>query len=249
MSNKIHLVMPMAGEGSRFYKNGYKIPKPLIEINGFPFFYWAALSITKFVEVQNLIFVVLRKHIDEFGIDKCILRYFPDAVIEIVPYVLNGPVLTCLEGIKNINDELPVLFNDCDHMFLCSQLYEYLTHGQDPIDGGLVTFSSDMPQYSYIRYGLDNEIIGTVEKQVVSGQAICGAYYFKNAAQFKEMSELYLDNCEYQEYFVSGVYNIMCEKNCIIKSFLCDQHVEFGTPLEYENAKNADIFTKFKRGI
>lgn len=30
--------MPMAGAGSRFYKNGYTLPKPLIEIAGKPFF-------------------------------------------------------------------------------------------------------------------------------------------------------------------------------------------------------------------
>ncbi len=31
---KIHLIMPMGGAGSRFYKNGYIQPKPLIEIKG-----------------------------------------------------------------------------------------------------------------------------------------------------------------------------------------------------------------------
>lgn len=37
MSKGIHLVMPMAGSGSRFYNQGYSIPKPLIEIKGRPF--------------------------------------------------------------------------------------------------------------------------------------------------------------------------------------------------------------------
>lgn len=38
MSTGIHLVMPMAGSGSRFYNQGYNIPKPLIEIKEKPFF-------------------------------------------------------------------------------------------------------------------------------------------------------------------------------------------------------------------
>ena len=29
---KLHLVMPMAGRGSRFFENGFVMPKPLIEI-------------------------------------------------------------------------------------------------------------------------------------------------------------------------------------------------------------------------
>ena len=41
--NKIHLIMPMGGAGSRFFKNGFVMPKPLIEINGYPFLYWATL--------------------------------------------------------------------------------------------------------------------------------------------------------------------------------------------------------------
>ena len=43
--SKLHLILPMAGRGSRFFKNGFVCPKPLIEINGKPFFYWAARSV------------------------------------------------------------------------------------------------------------------------------------------------------------------------------------------------------------
>ena len=42
---KLHLILPMAGRGSRFFENGFVCPKPLIEIAGKPFFYWAARSI------------------------------------------------------------------------------------------------------------------------------------------------------------------------------------------------------------
>ena len=62
--NKIHLIMPMGGAGSRFFKNGFVMPKPLIEINGYPFLYWATLSISKFVDVKDITFVVLKKWID-----------------------------------------------------------------------------------------------------------------------------------------------------------------------------------------
>ena len=48
--SKLHLILPMAGRGSRFFKNGFVCPKPLIEINGKPFFYWAARSVEKFVD-------------------------------------------------------------------------------------------------------------------------------------------------------------------------------------------------------
>lgn len=40
-------------------------------------------------------------------IDEEIKKYFPEAQIEIIPEVLNGAVLTCIEGIKNIDNNYP----------------------------------------------------------------------------------------------------------------------------------------------
>jgi len=34
----LHIIMPMAGEGSRFVKEGWTTPKPLIELKGIPLF-------------------------------------------------------------------------------------------------------------------------------------------------------------------------------------------------------------------
>ena len=69
----------MAGRGSRFFKNGFVCPKPLIEINGKPFFYWAARSVEKFVDCADLTFVVLEEHIRDFAIDEKIKAYWPAA--------------------------------------------------------------------------------------------------------------------------------------------------------------------------
>ena len=60
--------MPMAGRGSRFFENGFVMPKPLIEINGRPFFYWATQSIAKFVDCADITFVVLEEHIRDHAI-------------------------------------------------------------------------------------------------------------------------------------------------------------------------------------
>ena len=32
----MNILIPMAGAGSRFKENGYKLPKPLIDVNGKP---------------------------------------------------------------------------------------------------------------------------------------------------------------------------------------------------------------------
>lgn len=233
----------MGGAGSRFYKNGYMLPKPLIELNTKPFFYWATMSIKKFIDIKDLSFVILQQHIDDFKLDMVIKEYFPDALISVIPEVLPGPVFTALHGVAGIDDDNPIIFNDCDHMFKCSSLIEKLSTNSLTEDGALLTFESNEPQFSYVKYDGD-KIIGTVEKQVVSKHAICGAYIFKTAALFKQMASEYIKDCPYSECFMSGVYNIMCDKGLIIKNYCLDYHVEYGTPKEYELAKESKYFAE-----
>lgn len=262
---KLHLIMPMGGGGTRFGNVGYESPKPLIDLHGKPFFYYATKSITDYVDVESLTFVVLQNHVDRFEIDKRILDFFPEAHIEIIPEVLPGAVLTCMAGVKNIPDGEAVLFNDCDHAFTCTKFTEYIgvesENGADDIginggnggalvctdellDGALLTFESDEDKFSYASFDENGYVTRTVEKQAISSDAICGAYYFKDKNTFVSSAEEYLTKCEYKEFFMSGVYNVMCDHDMKIKTFRTDEHISFGTPDEYEdvlrNYKNAD---------
>lgn len=57
------------------------------------------------------------------------------------------------------------------------------------------------------------------------------------------MAEVYTQNCPYNECYMSGLYNVMCENGLIVKDYLLDYHVEFGTPEEYEKAKGSQYFS------
>lgn len=235
--------MPMGGKGSRFANYGANFPKPLLEINGKPFFYWSTQSIVKFIEVEDIIFVVLQEHVERYEIDIKIRQYYPQAKIHMIPDVLNGAVLTCLEGIKEVHDDLPVLFNDCDHIFRSRAFEDFCEKGfQKNIDGALLTFWSDENKYSFLRLDEHDNVLETVEKKVISNSAICGCYYFSDKNLFQEAANIYLEHCNYQEYFVSGLYNVMAIRNKIIKPFPTDFHIPFGVPEEYEEAKNSDHF-------
>ena len=238
----INLIIPMAGGGTRFKKEGIEMPKPLIDLNGKPFFLWAAQSIVKFLKVEKLIFIVLREHVEKHKIDKKILEYYPEAQLKVIDKVLNGAVLTCLEGVELIDNDNPILFNDCDHAFLSDSFYKYcLKKDFTNIDGALLTFTSSNEKYSYISFDKKNNVIETKEKKVISNQAICGAYYFRNKEIFKISANEYLHNCSYEEYFMSGIYNIMIKNKMKIKSFSTDLHISFGTPVEYEESKKYDL--------
>lgn len=235
----VHYIMPMAGRGSRFSNQGFDFPKPLIEIYGKPFFHWSTQSIRKFVEISSLDFVVLQEHVDNYGIDSKIKSFFPEARIHILPDVTEGAVITSLKGIADITDDEPVLFNDCDHLFKASSFNEFCKMGDfSETDGILLTFKSDEPKYSFVGKDSLGNVTRTVEKEAISDEAICGCYYFKNKAVFEKAAEEYLHKCNYNEFFMSGVYNVMLEHGLSIKSMMTDFHVPFGVPEEYEEAKN-----------
>lgn len=246
-----HLVMPMGGEGSRFFKEGIIQPKPLIELRGNPFFYWAVKSVMQNVDVSDITFAVLRKHIEEHSIDTVIKSFFPEAEIVEIDHVLPGPVHTCLRAVDHI-EEGPVIFNDCDHMFKCGELPGVLSEmesSHDNVSGALLTFESDRPQYSYVSFDADGSVSGTVEKKVVSHSAICGAYCFSSAALYKDVAEEYINSCDEKELYMSGLYNVMIKRGLRIKSIPIDYHCEFGTPKEYEEASGDHANDEIERAF
>lgn len=234
MKTQMHLVMPMGGRGYRFFKDGFVVPKPLIMLNDKPFLYWSTQSVIKFVDVKDITFVILKEHIDSFHIDTEIRKYYPEANIVVIPRVLEGAVLTCMEGISAIQDDCPILFNDCDHMFVSEEFNSFCNSGEfDSLDGAVLTFESDEPKYSFLKYDDSGNVAFTVEKTAVSTHAICGAYFFRNKKFFVESAEKYLEECNYDEFFVSGLYNIMIREGYTVKGFQTDIHIPFGIPEEF----------------
>lgn len=233
-----NLIIPMAGAGDRFLKNGFACPKPLLELRGRPFFWWAVESFYDRDLVDSLGFVVLRDHVLRFSIDRVIRSFYPEARIRVLDRVLPGAVLTCLEGAEDLGEGESVLFNDCDHFFRSPALAEFLASG-DPADGALLTFESSRPLYSFLDYDEAGFVTRTVEKEAISTHAICGAYYFRSKKLFREAAERYLDHCSYSEYFMSGVYNELISRGGRVKGIPTRLHISFGTPEEYLEAQTA----------
>ena len=77
----LHVIMPMAGEGSRFLKEGWTTPKPLIELKGLPLFKRAIGSVGIDGVPMKYSFIVRQEHIDKYHIDEQIKNILPQANI------------------------------------------------------------------------------------------------------------------------------------------------------------------------
>jgi dTDP-glucose pyrophosphorylase len=237
----IALVMPMAGEGTRFQRIGMDTPKPLVELWGRPFFWWSAESVLRSVRVRELLFVVLADHVERFGMDGAIRAFYPEARIIVIPEVTSGAAETAAIGAAAIETRGPFALNDCDHAFHTEGLRAIVDRLNGPREGALLAFRSESPAYSYVRFDGEGRVAGTAEKRVVSHLAIAGCYLFADPQTFLERFATYRKTCAYDELFISGVYNVIVEAGGEV---LCEElarHVSFGTPDEYGKVARDDL--------
>ena len=229
----VALVMPMAGQGSRFARAGRPEPKPLIEIAGRPAFWWAAESVRRAVPVRELVFVVLEEHEREFAIGHAIRDRYPEARVVTVPALTRGAADSAAIGVAAIGSEGPIAINDCDHAFVAGDALRELTAAlMNGAAGGLVGFRATSPAYSYVALDADGLVTGTVEKRVVGEFAIAGCYLFDSAKTYGEALVRYRDECRYPELYVSGIYNVLLRDGCRVEFRALADHMPFGTPEE-----------------
>lgn len=235
------LIMPMAGRGSRFAGAPDARPKPLIELWGKPFFWWAAESARRAFAPVEMIFVVLEEHVGRFAIDKAIRGFYPQSRLVVLPDVTSGAAETAVRGAAAATSDGPILVNDCDHAFSFSgggKLLAELARGQA---GALLSFQSSNPGYSYVRLDKAGKVEGTVEKQVVGTDAIAGCYLFEGRDTFVAAYGRYRRSCTYDETYVSGIYNELLDDGGRIGLGRLDHHIPFGTPAEYAAAVAAGL--------
>ena len=235
----LHIIMPMAGEGSRFLKEGWTTPKPLIMLNGKTLFEHAISSIAAPDIELKYSFIVRQEHIDQYRIDKQIRAILPKANVFSVLKTTRGAVETCLVAESALADEDGVIVMDCDLEFRSKAFLELLTENlslplSEAEGGALVSFESNEPRYSYAEVGTDGFVKRTAEKEVISCHALCGAYFFSTGKKFKQIAHRLLGEPEFKkpEYYVSLLYNYLLEDGEKVQLATMEEYYSYGTPEE-----------------
>ncbi len=233
----LHIIMPMAGEGSRFRNAGWTTPKPLIELAGKPLFVRAIESVRVDDAPMQYSLIVRQEHIDEYGIDKGIREILPDAMIYSVEKTTRGAVETCLMAEVGIADDDAVVVMDCDLEFRSEayrRIIEEALNNEDATGGALVSFDSNEPKYSYAELDENGNVIRTAEKEVISNHALCGAYFFASGKEFKEVAHRLLNEPVMlkPEFYVSLLYNYLLAKGDTVKLATMEDYRSYGTPEE-----------------
>ena len=235
----LHIIMPMAGEGTRFSKAGWTTPKPLIELRGVPLFRRAIDSVAIEGVEMKYSFIVRQEHIDKQHIDKLIKEIQPDANVFSVLKTTRGAVETCLVAESAIDDEDAVVVMDCDLEFRSKRYNELVANAlsvsADEADGGaLVSFESNNPRYSYVLVDDEDRVLRTAEKDPISTHALCGAYFFGSGKDFKRIAHQLLEDGTHgkAEFYVSLLYNYLLDEGKVIRLATMEEYYSYGTPEE-----------------
>jgi dTDP-glucose pyrophosphorylase len=241
MTRDVALVMPMAGRGTRFHQAGIAVPKPLVELWGRPLFWWATESVLRSVDVRETVFVVLAEHVERYGIAAAIGDVYPAARIVSLPDVTAGAAETAAMGVAALETKGPFALNDCDHAFRAEGMRSIVEQLQGRVEGALLGFRANTPAYSYVRFGDEGRVAGTVEKEVVSELAIAGCYLFADPQVYLERFAEYRRDCPYDELFVSGVFNTILRAGGEVVFHELSAHVSFGTPEEHQRVEPEEL--------
>lgn len=235
----LQVLMPMGGLGSRFTKEGYTIPKPLIEVDGKPMFMRALDSFATLKDIRY-IFVIRQEYIDKYDLKNRILAAIPSARIAVLDHDTGGAVESCMIAREFIDDSLPISIADCD-IYFESQAYfttiEKIAAGQKKPDGMLLTFSSDDPRYSYAELNDTGKVLRTAEKVVISNHAILGGYFFRSGSLFKSLALEFITKPlpdSLKEYYMSHLFNMLLGRDGDVRIAEIDRKYIFGTPEELQ---------------
>lgn len=205
-SKSLNVVIPMAGAGSRFAKAGFSFPKPLIEVMGKSMIE----VVLKNLQVDaNYIFLVQKEHDEEYNLRRYLNLLSPGSQIVIVDSLTDGAARTVLLAEELIDNQNPLLIANSDQ-FLDWDSSEVLYQFESgAVDGGLVTFTSTHPKWSFAKVDPDGWVTEVAEKEPISDVATTGIYYWSQGSDFVRFAKQMIakDIRTNGEFYICPVYN------------------------------------------
>ena len=231
----LNIVIPMAGASSRFVNAGYSFPKPLIEVNKKPMIQIVKESLG--INGQY-IFLVRGEHLKKYNLESFLKILAPNCKIIIVDKLTEGAACTVMLAKKYINNDNPLIIANSDQYIEWNPSETMYKFTSQKIDGGILTFNSIHPKWSYAKIDQDNKkVIEVAEKNVISNNATVGVYYWKKGSDFvKYANQMISNNIRVNnEFYVCPVFNQAIKDEKIIKISKVDSMWGLGTPEDLKN--------------
>ena len=228
----VNVIIPMAGEGSRFPKDQY-LPKPLIDVNGKPMIVRAIESLG----IDGQYHFIIRQNEYTNIVKEIIGKVVKNPNFVEITETTEGPACSALLFKEQINNSDELVIANCDQiMEWDSNLF---FHNVRLYDGAVVTYYSDTDKNSYARLDKKGHVIEIREKEVISNISLNGIHYWKQGKNFVDSAEVMIaadDRAPNGEFYIAPTYNYMISGGLKvgIHHIPNEQHHAVGVPVDLE---------------
>ena len=233
------LLLPLAGMGSRFAKENYTLPKPLIPVNGRPMVLQAWRALPRADENR---FVLRRDMPGAEALVAMLRREVPGARIILLDAPTDGQARTCLLGLDGVNMNAPLTIGACDNG---------LAYNPDGFAGLMNNAEVDFivwtmrgypgaarhpEMYGWVKADTNGNVTGVSVKKALSrpdaDPAVTGAFTFKKASDFVHAAERMISRNHRVngEFYVDECINDALELGLRGAVFDVEAYLCWGTP-------------------
>lgn len=225
----LNVLIPMAGLGSRFADAGYTFPKPLIAVNDKPMIH----AVVNNLSIKaKYIYIVQKQHFMQYNLHYLLNMITPDCSIVIADGITEGAAVTALLAKDLINSNQPLIIANSDQIVEWSSRDFVYDCMKQNVDGGIVTFKSTHPKWSYVKLNDAGYVEEVAEKKTISDIATAGIYYWKHGSDFVKYAEQMINNDirTNNEFYICPVYNEAIGDNKKIITYNIEKMWGIGTP-------------------
>ncbi|QGN24765.1 lipopolysaccharide biosynthesis protein [Elizabethkingia anophelis] len=235
----MNIVIPMAGLGSRFAKEGYEKPKPFIDVNGKPMI----VRVLENLYYPNArYFLIARK--EHLEIEKDLVQKIEqeyNATFIGLDKLTEGTACTVLYAREYINNDIPLMIANSDQIVDIS-ITDFIDDCLNrKLDGSILTFLDKElnPKWSFAKINSEELVTEVKEKEAISEHATVGIYMFSKGEDFVNGAiDMIIENDRVNnEFYTCPVYNYIIRDNKRIGIYDIDAEVMhgIGTPEDLNN--------------
>ncbi len=228
----MNILIPLAGTANKFKEAGYSFPKALVEVVGKPLVQW---TIENFVPLNGrYIFIVNSSDATGYNIDYTLKMLVENNVIIKQHDFAQGAACSALLAVDHIDNEEELIVAAGDQ-YIKKDICKIIDHFRDSnADGGIITFNSVHPQYSYAIVDKDGWISEVAEKKPISNNATVGIYWYRKGRDFIDAVKMMIkkEDMTNGQFYICPAFNQMLLMNKAIINYTIEKEsfISFGTP-------------------
>ena len=205
----VNIVIPMAGEGSRFVKAGYDKPKPFINVLGKPMIVHVIENLK--CPNSNYILIARKDHLkrENEAVKKISDKY--NVTFIGIDRLTEGTACTILYAKKFIDNNDQLLIANSDQI-VDIDIEKFISDSKKRnLDGSILTFHDDElnPKWSFAKINNHGIVTAVKEKEAISNNATVGIYLYNKGLDYVSAAvQMIIENDRINnEFYTCPTYN------------------------------------------